>query len=223
MGKAIGGSLPLAVGIALSPVPIIAVVLMLTSRRAKVNGPVFVLGWLVGLGIIGAIVLALAGAGAASESGSPATWVSWVKIVLGVLLLLVAVREFRNRPREGEEPQMPKWMATIDKTTPPAAFGLAALLSGVNPKNLLLAIGGAAAIAGTGDRPCRAYSRRHRCAAPRPAIAPGLRPWGGPGRRAPASCPQLAADLLGSSGHATGAARCGLPRRSHCPAPGRRV
>ena len=100
MGKAIGGSLPLAVGIALSPVPIIAVVLMLTSRRAKVNGPVFVLGWLVGLGIIGAIVLALAGAGAASESGSPATWVSWVKIVLGVLLLLVAVREFRNRPRE---------------------------------------------------------------------------------------------------------------------------
>jgi Sap, sulfolipid-1-addressing protein len=47
MGQAIGGSLPLAVGIALSPIPIIAVVLMLTSRRAKVNGPAFVLGWLV--------------------------------------------------------------------------------------------------------------------------------------------------------------------------------
>ena len=30
------------------------------------------------------------------------------------------------------------------------------------------------------DRPCRAYSRRHRCAAPRPAIAPGLRPLGRP-------------------------------------------
>ena len=45
---------------------------------------------------------------------------------------------------------MPKWMATIDKTTPGAALGLAALLSGANPKNLLLAVGGAAAIAGTG-------------------------------------------------------------------------
>ena len=45
---------------------------------------------------------------------------------------------------------MPKWMATIDKTTPPAAFGLAALLSGANPKNLLLAIAGAATIAQTG-------------------------------------------------------------------------
>ena len=31
MGKAIGGSLPLAVGIAVSPIPIIAVVLMLAG------------------------------------------------------------------------------------------------------------------------------------------------------------------------------------------------
>jgi hypothetical protein len=74
MGQAIGGSLPLAVGIALSPVPIIAVVLMLTSRQAKFNGPAFVLGWLIGLGVVGAIVLAVAGAGSASKSGAPATW-----------------------------------------------------------------------------------------------------------------------------------------------------
>jgi hypothetical protein len=150
MGQAIGGSLPLAVGIALSPIPIIAVVLMLTSNKARVNGPVFVLGWLIGLGIVGAIVLAVAGPGDASKSGSPATWVSWVKIALGVLLLLVAVRQFRSRPHGDGEPQMPKWMATIDKTTPLAALGLAAVLSGANPKNLLLAVGGAAAIAQTG-------------------------------------------------------------------------
>ena len=36
----------------------------------------------------------------ASQSGAPATWVSWVKIVLGVLLLLVALRQFRGRPHE---------------------------------------------------------------------------------------------------------------------------
>ena len=150
MGQAIGGSLPLAVGIAISPVPIIAVVLILTSQRAKVNGPAFVLGWLVGLGIVGAIVLLLAGPGGASQHGAPATWVSWVKIVLGVLVLLVAVRQFRGRPHGDEEPTMPKWMATIDKTSPVAAAGLAAVLSGANPKNLLLAVAGAAAIAGTG-------------------------------------------------------------------------
>jgi hypothetical protein len=37
MGEAIGDSLPMAIGIALSPVPIIAVVLMLTTERD--NGP----------------------------------------------------------------------------------------------------------------------------------------------------------------------------------------
>ena len=84
------------------------------------------------------------------DIGSPATWVSWVKIALGVLLLLVALRQFRGRPHGDEQPQMPKWMATIDKTAPPAAFGLAAVLSGANPKNLLLAVAGGAAIAQTG-------------------------------------------------------------------------
>jgi Kef-type K+ transport system membrane component KefB len=103
MGQAIGGSLALAVGIALSPIPIIAVVLMLTSEKARVNGPVFVLGWLVGLGVVGAIVLAVAGPAGASKSGSPATWVSWVKVVLGVLLLLVAVRQFRPAPAAAEK------------------------------------------------------------------------------------------------------------------------
>ena len=67
MGQAIGGSLAFAVGIALSPIPIIAVVLILTSAKARVNGPLFVLGWLVGLGIVGAIVLAVAGPSGAQQ------------------------------------------------------------------------------------------------------------------------------------------------------------
>lgn len=54
MGQAIGGSLPLAIGVALSPVAIIAVVLMLTTEKARVNDPAFVLGWLIGLGVVGA-------------------------------------------------------------------------------------------------------------------------------------------------------------------------
>jgi hypothetical protein len=150
MGQAIGGSLALAAGVALSPVPIIAVVLMLTTRRARVNGPLFVAGWLAGLAVVGAVVLGVAGPAGASSSGSPATWVSWVKAVLGLLLLLVAVRQFRGRPRHGAQPGLPKWMATIDDIRPLSACGLAALLAGANPKNLLLAVGGAASIAQTG-------------------------------------------------------------------------
>jgi len=64
---------------------------MLTTRRARSNGPAFLLGWLVGLGVVGAVVLLLADPAGASEGAQPATWVSWLKLVLGVLLLLVAV------------------------------------------------------------------------------------------------------------------------------------
>lgn len=150
MAQAIGGSLASAVGIALSPLPIVAVVLMLTSRRANVNGPVFALGWLMGLGIVGVIVLAIAGPGGASKSGAPAAWVSWLKIALGIALLAIAAVQYRSRPRGGEQPHIPKWMDTIDTTTPPAALGLGAALSAANPKNLLLIVAGAAAIAQTG-------------------------------------------------------------------------
>ena len=150
MGEAVGQSLPLAIGVALSPVPIIAVVLVLTTPRARANSPAFVLGWLVGLGVVGTVVLALAGPGGASEEGQPATWVSWLKLLLGVLLLLVAVRQFRGRPQEGEEARLPRWMGAIDRFGPGQALGGGAALAGANPKNLLLAVGAAAAIAQTG-------------------------------------------------------------------------
>jgi hypothetical protein len=81
MGQAIGGSLAMAIGIAISPIPIIAIVLMLTTPRARANGPAFVAGWLIGLGMVGAIVLLIAGPASASQSGAPAAWVSWTKIV----------------------------------------------------------------------------------------------------------------------------------------------
>ena len=150
MADVIGQVLPLAVGVSLSPVPIIAVVLMLGTPRARVNGPAFLLGWVAGLAIVGTIFLVVAGGAGADDGGEPASWVAWLKLVLGVLLLLVAVRQWRGRPRAGEDAALPKWMRTIDQFTPGRAVGIAAALSGINPKNLLLTVGAAAAIAQAG-------------------------------------------------------------------------
>ena len=150
MADAIGQVLSLGVGVALSPVPIIAVVLMLGTPRARANGPAFVLGWIVGLAVVGTIVLVVAGGADASENDEPADWVGWLKIVLGVLLALVAVRQWRGRPRAGEEAAMPKWMRAIDRFTPGRSMAIAVALSAINPKNLLLTVGAAAAIAQTG-------------------------------------------------------------------------
>jgi threonine/homoserine/homoserine lactone efflux protein len=150
MADAIGQVLSLGVGVALSPIPVIAVVLMLGTPRGRVNGPAFVLGWVLGLAVVGAIVLVVAGGAGANEDAEPASWVDVVKIVLGVLLGFVAVWQWRGRPREGEAAELPKWMRTIDSVEPGRALGIAAVLSGVNPKNLLLTVGAAAAIAQTG-------------------------------------------------------------------------
>ncbi len=150
MGDAIGQILPFAVGVALSPIPIVAVVLMLVTRRARSNGPAFVAGWLTGLAIVGAIVLSISSGAGATDSSGPATWVSVLELVLGLLLLLVAIRQWRGRPKGDEEAATPKWMATIDSFGPGKAYGAGAVLSGANPKNLLLAVGAAAAIAKTG-------------------------------------------------------------------------
>jgi threonine/homoserine/homoserine lactone efflux protein len=156
MGDAIGQVLPFAVVVALSPIPIIGVVLMLGTPRARSNGPAFILGWLIGLSLAGTIVLLVASGANASESGEPATWVGVLKLVLGALLLLLGVKQWRNRPRGDADAALPGWMRTVDQFTPGRAVAMGVALSAINPKNLVLTIGAAAAIAesgiGTGDQ-----------------------------------------------------------------------
>jgi len=150
MGNAIGSILPQAIGVAISPVPVIAVILMLFSQRARGNGLAFLVGWVLALAAVGSVVLVLAGLGKVSTGGTPSTLAYVLKLLLGLLFLVLAVRQWRGRPKEGEEPHMPRWMAAIDKITAGKAFGLAALMAGVNPKNLTLTLAAALSIAQAG-------------------------------------------------------------------------
>jgi threonine/homoserine/homoserine lactone efflux protein len=148
--QAIGQILPLAVGVALSPVPIIGVVLMLATPRARANGLAFILGWVGGIVAVAVVVLVVAGGAGAAGAGQPATWVSVLKLVLGVLLLVIAGRQWRRRPHGEAETDLPKWMRTVDSFGAGRSAGFAALLSAVNPKNLLLVVAAATGIAQTG-------------------------------------------------------------------------
>jgi threonine/homoserine/homoserine lactone efflux protein len=150
MGDAIGQILPLGIGVAISPVPIIAVVLMLGTSRGRVNGPAFIAGWLVGLAAVGAIVLFVAGGAGADDDGGSPTWVAVLKLVLGAALVLLAAREWRHRPRGGADAALPKWMQAIDSFSPARALAMGVALSAINPKNLLLTVAAATAIAQTG-------------------------------------------------------------------------
>jgi threonine/homoserine/homoserine lactone efflux protein len=149
LGEAIGDMLPTAVGVALSPVPIVAVILMLATPRGRFNGLAFAAGWVGGLVVVSVVVLLAVGGADDTDSGT-STAVDVVKLLLGLVLLLVAVRQWRGRPHQGEEPRMPGWMSALDRFTPGRSMGLAALLSGVNPKNLALTSAAAAGIAQAG-------------------------------------------------------------------------
>ena len=147
MGAAIGEILGNAVGVAISPVPIIAVILMLFTARAASNSLAFLSGWLIGLSVAGLVVLAV---GLESSQGEESTTSGWIKIVIGVLFLGLAVKQWSSRPTGDEEPTMPGWMASIDQFTAPKSFGIGFLLSAVNPKNLGLTIAAMAKVSTSG-------------------------------------------------------------------------
>ena len=130
--------LPLALGVAVSPIPIIAVLIMLLSERARVTGWGFLLGWILGIAVACCASILL---GSVLEFRS-GTWQSYtaslLALLLGVLALVAALRSWRRRPRLGQSPTLPRWLSTADQLSIGRSAGLGVLLSVANPKNLLL-------------------------------------------------------------------------------------
>ncbi len=138
-----------ALAVALSPIPIVAIVLVLGTPRARPVGAAFALGWVVGLTAV-SVVVVTAASGASDPDSATATGVNWLQVALGVVFLALALRSWRSRPQGDEEPEMPKWMSSIDHVSTPRAVGLGLLLSAANPKNLALTLSAAASIAQAG-------------------------------------------------------------------------
>lgn len=135
MGSVIGDLLPLAVGVAISPIPIIAAILMLLSKRAGSTSIGFALGWIVGIVVATVIFVLLSNQ--MEKSTDSSAGVSWIKIALGVLLLAFGVKQWRGR---GGDHETPKWMQAIDDMTAAKGFGLGFALAAINPKNLMMCI-----------------------------------------------------------------------------------
>lgn len=146
LNQAIGDLLPAAAAVALSPIPIIAIVLVLGTPRARTTGPAFALGWVTGLAVVSMVIVLLAGKASDPDSDT-ATGVNWMQVGIGLLFLAMAARQWRKRPTSGEEPEMPAWVASLDSLTPGRGYLLGAALSGANPKNLALTASAAASIA----------------------------------------------------------------------------
>jgi hypothetical protein len=140
MGTAIGELLPLAVAIAISVTTIITTVLMLLSPKANRRTVGLLVGCVVGVG--GAVALSALLPSLLPTQGSSGSSLeaAVIKIVIGVLLVVLALRQWRGRPASGDRVELPKWMAGVDSMMPGKALVLGVLLSAVVPKNLLLAV-----------------------------------------------------------------------------------
>ena len=128
---------------AISPVPIIAVILMLFSQRARVNGPVFLLGWVLALAVVSTVVYVLAHDGDVAHQQH------------GVGLGVVGQDRPRRRaarPGAAQLAQAPgarrrsrdaQVAGDASSTLSPrqGRSGSASLLAAVNPKNLILTAG----------------------------------------------------------------------------------
>ncbi len=146
MGDAIGEILSPAIGVAISPVPIIAVILILFSKRARSNGPAFLAGWVLALATVCTVGMLIGSAANIGTSSGPSKGAAVLRIVLGALLFFAAFRQWKKRPKEDEEPQMPKWMAGIEEFGAVRSFIMAVSLSALNPKNLVLTLAAAMSI-----------------------------------------------------------------------------
>lgn len=142
----VGELLPLALGVAVSPLAIMIVIVMLGAPGGRPRAALFVAGWLAGLLVVGGIVLAFVEVATDAEP-APARFGGLLKLGLGALLVAVAIREWRGRPRPGEVTPLPGWMTSLERLPPVRVLGIGFSFAAVKPKNLVLGAAAAAAIA----------------------------------------------------------------------------
>jgi threonine/homoserine/homoserine lactone efflux protein len=155
MNGVIGDILPAAVGVAISPIPVIAAILMLLSPKARKTSLGFLAGWVLGI-VLAVVVFALLAAGISpAASTGPQPVAGTIYLLVGVLLLVLGVLQWRRRPHGDTQPAMPKWMEAIDSMTAVRGMLLGAALAALNPKNLLLTVAAGTSIGaaklGTGE------------------------------------------------------------------------
>ncbi len=138
--------LPLAVGMLISPLPIVAIVAILLSSRGRTAAPAYV-------GAFTLVTLAFVALGAISSAGASSSSSGGGKVVVLVLTILLTVgfaalafASWFTRPRGGAAAKTPSWLAAADTITPARAAGLGFIMAVTNTKNIPLALKGGSLI-----------------------------------------------------------------------------
>src|SRR5215468_3834625 len=118
----------IGLAITLDPLPLTAFMIMLPSKRGVRKGAAFVFGWLVSLAIVVTITVLATGNSPPKPSTAPSLASLAVKIALGTVLVVIAVRHIRARGRPKPPKKPPKWQEHVDNMSPWFALALAPTL-----------------------------------------------------------------------------------------------
>ena len=132
------------VGISISPLPIVGIILILMSKKPNSNSIFYLVGWVAGNILI--FMLSSILVSSAADASGQSTAMRIIRIVLGLVLIVFAIREFRKRPKKGQEAKVPKWFEKLDDVQGIGALGIGFFMSAINPKNLLLGISAGSSI-----------------------------------------------------------------------------
>ena len=116
----------IGVAVALDPLPLTAFLIVLPSQRGVRKGAAFVFGWLVSLAVVVTVSVVATGNNPPKPETAPSLATLAVKIALGGVLVVIAIRhrrEMRTQPRKPKKP--PKWQEHVDNMSPWFAMGLA--------------------------------------------------------------------------------------------------
>jgi threonine/homoserine/homoserine lactone efflux protein len=118
----------IGLAVALDPLPLMAFLVVLPSRRGTVKGAAYVFGWLVSLAIVVTLTVAATGNNPPRPATAPSLASLAVKIALGAVLVVIAVRHIQARGRPKRPKKPPKWQAHVDSMSAWFALALAPTL-----------------------------------------------------------------------------------------------
>ncbi|HET6988920.1 MAG TPA: GAP family protein [Kribbella sp.] len=148
-----GAVLPQAMAIALSPVPMVCIVLVLMSRRPVRAGLSFAVGWVGALAMAVGVIAWLTDTVAHQDAEAARDGVDIVQLAVGVLFAVLAVRYWRKRPDPDAPPPRPAIVDRIATLSAPALVLTGAGAALANLKNLPLVVSAGSYIGGAGLAP----------------------------------------------------------------------
>ncbi|GAA0999907.1 GAP family protein [Subtercola frigoramans] len=149
MAGVIGHILPLALAVALSSIPIIAVILILLSPTPPAVGIAFMIGFTAGVFLVVSVLSVGFRLIPQPTASNPPFWQGLVEILAGIVLTVYASISWYRASKSDMDPSLPKWMSALNHLNLFSAVGVGFALA-FRPKNLLLSIAAGVEIGSAG-------------------------------------------------------------------------